>query len=46
MKWFWQKRIYDNGYAFVAVFADGHKEEYSLYDEAYDALYGRKEEAK
>ena len=46
MKWFWKKHIYDNGYGFVAVFSDGHKEQYALYDEAYEALYGRKEGSK
>ena len=43
MKWFWKKKIFDNGYAFVAVFEDGHQEQYALYDEAYEALYGKEE---
>lgn len=43
MKWLWQKRIIDNGYAFVAVFSDGHREAYALYEEAYEALYGKEE---
>ena len=30
--------VYDNGYSFVARFADGHEEEYLTYEEAISAL--------
>lgn len=44
MKWHWNKRIVDDGYAFIAVFPDGHREAYALYDEAYEALYGKEDD--
>jgi len=43
MKCFWQPRIIDDGYAFVAVFSDGHREAYTLYEEAYAALHEKEE---